>query len=234
MAVYQSNSLELSFLQTMEETDYTSKALAGIYGCSLLGVVSLVCVVYSNRSYMVIGRVLAYLLSLSTMTLAVKSVYVSHGFNFPKFVTCTHFMSCGIFCFSNMAYYRYTEQKPIKVPSLKQMTHVILPIAVAFALSIAANNIALLHSNAAFAEMVGASAPLCVIAIALAMGKGFDGRLIWPVLTVVVGVAVCASGELKFTWTGFALIFVATFLRGLKQTLQHAVMEEGSDRLGPI
>lgn len=230
------SGLTMSLLQKTEAVQGAPSTLMFVYAGSMVGIVSLVIGVYFNRGFLVISRVLAYLLSLSTMTIAVKSVYVNQHFNYPKFVTCTHFLSCGILCFGIMLYKLISEGKPIVVPTLKQQTHVILPIAVAFAVSVGANNIALLHSNAAFAEMIGAAAPLCVIAISLAMGKGFDLRLIVPVLVVMAGVAVCASGELKFTWFGFALIFLATFLRGLKTTLQHSIMEEAADgqRLDPI
>lgn len=233
-----SYGLEMSLLQQMDAVDaqYKGNVLAMIYAGAIVGIMCLVSFVYFNRGIFVIGRVLAYLLSLSTMTLAVKSVYVNHGFNFPKFVSGCHFMCCGFFCFGYMMYQRLTAGKPIAVPSLHQEVFVIAPIAITFALSVAANNIALLHSNAAFAEMVGAAAPLCVICINLVQGKGFDLRLLCPVLVVIVGVCVCASGELNFTLFGFSLIFLATFLRAMKTTLQHSIMHDdtGGQKLEPI
>merc|ERR1719269_34020 len=104
-----------------------------LYGASILAMVVIVTAVYFNRGFLVVFRVLAYLLALSTMTLTVKSVYANHGYNFPKFVSCCHFVSAGLLCFGIMAWRKQTEGTPIAVPSLKQMGTMITPTALAFA-----------------------------------------------------------------------------------------------------
>jgi len=235
MEHYNGNLPEAVFLQTLDSMDASEApaALAIVYVISLVGVVSLVTGVFFNRGFVVIFRILAYLLSLATITIAVKNLYVAHDFNYPKFVTCAHFMCCGLLCFGIMAYKRIMEGTPIVIPSMHQQIYMILPISVSFAVSVAANNLALVHVNAAFAEMVAAASPLCTVLIIILMGKHFDMPLIWPTLVVIAGVCVCAAGELKFTWVGLGFLFLSTFLRGVKTTLQYDIMTEGN-RVGPI
>merc|ERR1719265_2243780 len=117
MEAFFESGMHMSLLQKMGAVPGGSpSALSFVYVGSLVGIVSLVIGVYFNRGFLVISRVLAYLLSLSTMTIAVKSVYVNQHFNYPKFVTCTHFFSCGVLCFGIMLYKLVTEGKPIVVP----------------------------------------------------------------------------------------------------------------------
>jgi len=170
------------------------------------------------------------------MTLTVKSVFVKQQFNHPKFLTSMHFLACGVLCFGIMMCRHIAGQKRMPVPTMQQMTKIILPIALAFAASVGANNIALVYCNAAFSEMISGAAPLCVIAINMCEGKAFDMRLLWPVLAVVAGVCMCASGELKFTWIGLSLVFLACFLRAFKSNLQHKILDHQTqeEKLEPV
>jgi len=224
-----------SFLQIMDTPDGGSM-LKMLYAGSLVAVVSAVSGIYWNRGFLVIAGILSYLMALSTMTLAVKSVFVHQNFNYPKFVTSTHFLFCGIVAFSVMLYRQTTGQKKIIIPSIDQMSKIIVPIAIAFAASVGANNIALVHCNAAFSEMIGGAAPLCVIGICMCEGKVFNMTLLAPVLAVIAGVCLCAGGELAFTWIGFALVAFATFLRALKSHLQHKILAhcDAADKLDPV
>lgn len=217
-----------SFLQTADSP------MKLVYGASIATMCLIVTGVYFNRGFLVVFRVLAYLLALSTMTLTVKSVYKNHGYNFPKFVSCMHFISAGILCFGIMAWRKHAAEKPIAIPSLKQMGTMITPTALAFACGIGANNLALLYANAAFVEMVGASSPVCVVGVSIAIGKGFNMKLIWPVLMVCLGIATCASGELKFSMIGFGLAVFATLARAIKTVLQHALMDGDEHAFDPI
>eukprot|EP00746_Dinoflagellata_sp_MGD_P021417 gnl/MRDRNA2_/MRDRNA2_14997_c0_seq1.p1 gnl/MRDRNA2_/MRDRNA2_14997_c0~~gnl/MRDRNA2_/MRDRNA2_14997_c0_seq1.p1 ORF type:complete len:350 (-),score=62.43 gnl/MRDRNA2_/MRDRNA2_14997_c0_seq1:14-943(-) len=171
------------------------------------------------------------------MTIAVKGVFVHQNFTFPKFVTGIHFLFCGILCFGIMIYKHVTGSRKFVVPSMKQQYSLILPIAVAFAASVGTNNIALVHANAAFAEMIGGAAPLCIICIAMFEGKPFNLKLVLPIVCVIAGVWWCASGESKFSLFGFLLLFLSTFLRAYKSHLQYKTMEDyeqGQERLDPI
>jgi len=109
----------MSYLQTADISNMDNMDLMKIaYAGALVGVVALVIGIFINRGPMVVTGILAYLLSLSTMTLTVKSVFKQHQFNYPKFVTSTHFLSCGILCFGIMAYRQIKGEKKIPIPSI--------------------------------------------------------------------------------------------------------------------
>lgn len=183
-----------------------------------------------------ITGILVYLLSLSTMRVLVKNIFVNHKFNFPKFVTSVHFASCGILCFSIMYYRQATGRKKMPVPTKGQMCRMILPIAFCFATSVGTNNIALVHCTVAFAEIISSATPLCIIIITVCRGEAFDLRLTVPVLSVIVGVCICAEGEKRFTWISFLLVFLATFLRAFKSRLQQEIMKSQvpEERFDPV
>lgn len=228
-----------SFLQNVWVADNNIMAIMNVvYILSLFFVVALCVSIFFNRGPLATIGVLAYILSLATMTLTVKSVFVHQKFNYPKFVTATHFICCGIVCFGIMMYRDRTGKKKMVVPTMEQMWKTITPISLSFAASVGANNDALLYCNAAFAEMIGGAAPLFVIGIEVFEGKAFDAKLLTPVIAVIVGVGMCAKGELSFTWLGFTLISTATFLRAFKSNLQQKMLghQQSSDnfQLEPI
>jgi len=227
----------MSFLNAVDTANPANfDALKLVYISSLLVVAVLVIGIFFNRGFIVILGIIAYLFSLSTITIAMKSVFSNQKFNFPKFVTSAHFLCCGVLCFGIMMYRQMKGQKPVAVPSMKQMWGQIFPIAVAFAASVGANNVALVFCNAAFAEMMSGLTPVCVIFINLIEGKVFDLQLLCPVLAVMAGVCMCAVGELKFSVLGFFIIFIATCLRAFKINLQQKILGNQSpeEKLEPV
>lgn len=212
------------FKVVVSEPQQTSMAMI-IYLSSMVSMVLLVAALFWSKGLLIIFRVVAYLLALSTVTLTIKNVYVNYHYNFSKFVSVTHFVSAGVLCFGIVLYRRQTDGKPIKVPSAKQFFCMILPTAIAFASGIGANNQALMYSNAGFVEMIAGGTPLCTLLCTAALGKKVDLRLIWPVLLVCSGIVLCTSGELKFSTMGFMLASFACFSRAIKSTLQHALMD---------
>lgn len=217
-------------------SDSGSNVIKFLYAGSLVLVLVFTTITFYNRGFRVIGGVLTYLLSLSTMTLTVKNVFANHDFNYPKFLTTTHFLSSGILCFSLMYHSQMKRRKKMPVPSMEQMMKIIIPIAISFAASVGTNNIALLHCSAAFNEMISGATPLCVISLSLFEGTRFDLQLLPSILLVIIGVALCAQGEVLFTWFGFALTLLATFLRALKAHLQQKIMQDKdpTEKLEPI
>lgn len=210
--------------------------LAAAYGCSLVCVMAAVVGIFFNRGPGTIIGILTYLLSLSTITLSIKNVY-QHQFEYPLFLTSICLFWTGVVCFGIMYYNQVIGKKMMAVPTYEQQTRMILPIALAFTVSIGANNLALQQCSAAFSEMIGAASPLCVIAIALSEGKAIDIKLLMPVLAVIGGVCLCAVGELNFTWLAFGLVFLSAFLRGYKTNVQHKIMDNDQiegDKLDPI
>lgn len=204
-------------------------------------------VLYWPRGAAVICRIIVYLLALSTMKLSVKLIFVDYGFNYPKFLTGVHFASSVLVAFGIMLY-RQSAPAPAEAlltasgastkesvasadvkrhlasPTAREFWQMIVPIAMSFSLSVAANNVALMYSTAAFTEIVGATSPVVSIGLIILMGMPFDARLLWPTLLVVAGCALSTSGEVRFSAMGMACCVVSMVSRALKSTLQQRVL----------
>merc|ERR1719409_536883 len=104
-----------------------------------------------------------------------------------------------------------------------------------FAISVAANNVALLFSSAAFTEIVASASPVVSIALLVLMGIPFDMRLLGPTLLVVAGCALSTSGEVNFSGLGMACCIVSIFGRAVKTTLQQRIMTgESKAKFDPV
>jgi len=166
-----------------------------------------------------------------------KNVYVNHQFNYPQFVTATHFLSTGTTGLLVLLFRRARSGVPICVPSLGLFAKGIFPVAVAFAFNIAFANKGLLYSSAHFVEMIGASTMLVTAAVGVLMGKPFPLKLVLPMLVVSSGLLIVSLGEHKFSLFGFLCIFVAVVCRAVKAQLQHSLMGghgSNSSSLDPI
>lgn len=195
------------------------------YACAFTAMILVASFVYAYRGVVVVARIVGYISSLATMTISIRFLYTKHAFTFPTFVTCIHLACSAMLCCAIMAYRYYSQGRVAAVPRLSQFLCMILPIAMSFVLSIGASNVALLHSNAAFVEMVSSSTPVFVVLGAVLWGRGFHARLLPPVLVVCLGLALCAAGELRFSVAGFMLAFLASILRASKATLQAALLD---------
>lgn len=216
---------ELSMEQMMG--DMGSPEVWTIYMGAILMTAGLITFLYWNRGLGTVCKVLVYLTALSTMKLAVKLVYVNGNFHYPKFVTSTHFIVGGLSAFAVMLNRQLRTGVPMVKPSGSDFMLMICPIAASFALSVAANNMALIYCTAAFAEMVGATTPVVTVGVVLVMGKPFAMQLLIPTLLVVLGTMVCATGEVSFSLLGFTLAFGANVFRAIKATLQQEILKRG-------
>merc|ERR1719487_499303 len=168
----------------------------------MLGLAITIVVIYWSRGPAVWLRLIAYLVSLSTITLTVKSIYVNNNFPYPKFISGTHFLTGGILCYCIMLYRQRYMDKPIPVPTMRQFVQMILPVTFTFATAIAAGNMALVYASAGFVEMIACSGPICVVFISIGLGIKFHRALFWPVLVVCIGMGLCIHGEVTFSITG--------------------------------
>jgi drug/metabolite transporter (DMT)-like permease len=209
--------------------------------CLIAGVIVML---YWSKGAMVIFRTIIYLLANSTMKISVKLVFVDYNFNYPKFVTAVHFLASATVAFvllfqrgraaSDQGSQKLSAKK-LAVPTAQEFWLMIVPIALAFALSVGTNNMALVFCSASFTEIIAAASPLVTILLVVLMGMPFDTRLIWPTIVVVLGCVLSVSGELHFSGVGFALVIVAVIGRSLKTTLQQKMMtEESRDKFDPV
>lgn len=103
----------------------------------------------------------------------------------------------------------------------------VCPLALVFAGSIGAGNAALVYASTSFVEMMSSCTPVCTVAVAILFDQPFQKRLLWPVLVVCAGLAVCAAGVMQFSLTGCVLSLLATFLRATKAVIQQILMRGG-------
>jgi drug/metabolite transporter (DMT)-like permease len=204
------------------------------YIISITAVVLIVSALYAHKGLLIVSRILVYLFALSTITLTVKNVYVSYSFNFPRFLSALHLFVCGVIAFSILLYRQRAGVKPIKAPSRKDFVGIIVPIAMALSFSIVVNNIALSYMGAGLVEMVSGCSPVFVFFIGAVTTQSINYNLLCPVIVVCFGTAMCAEGELRFSLVGLGLAFVATFLRAIKSTMQHALMSGEDARMDPV
>jgi drug/metabolite transporter (DMT)-like permease len=223
--------LKLAAKSHFHQHDESGAQLA--YTISVSAMVLIVVALYWQKGTAVVSRILAYLFALSTITLTIKNVYVNYGFKYPRFLSSVHLLLSGVVAFSVMLYRQHRDGRPIKIPLQKDFVWTIVPIAAILSCSIVVNNMALSYMGAGLVEMVSGCSPAFVFGIASAKSQSVNLKLLWPVLVVCLGTAMCAEGELRFSLIGMSLAMAATFLRAMKSTMQHSLMNEES-RMDPV
>lgn len=210
--------------------------LALVYPLAVICVACVISVIYWPRGLAAVFTILVYVFSLSTMKLSVKYVFAFQGFVFPKFVTALHFAASAAFGFAVLyCHSRAKGGKDIVVPSLREMVLTIVPIALSFALSIGATNMAIGFCSVAFSEIVGSTQPIYTVAVLLAVGAEFNTVLLLPVLVVVFGCGLTVTGAAEFSLAGFALVGVGNIARATKGAGQQVLMAgDARERFEPF
>lgn len=204
------------------------------YPLAMLGVVLMISVIYWERGVAVILKIVVYLFALSTMKLSVKCVLATQGFMFPKLITALHLATSSLLGFAVLFYLRATAGRPIIVPTWGELL-AILPIALSFALSIGATNLALGIATVSFTEIVGATQPLFSVAVLVASGVHFDRWLFLPVCVVVLGCGLTVTGEADFSWVGLLLVGTGNMARAVKGVGQQLLMTGAAkERFEPV
>jgi len=154
----------------------------------------------------------------------IRNCYVNLGFKYPQFLTATHFVFTTMVGLTILFYQCVTQGSKITVPDLNCFVKGLLPVAMAFTLSLGFANNGLLLTNAHFYEMVGSSTPLCTTCIAYLLGQGFEKRLLPPLALITMSLLVVAFGEISLSLLGLMACLGGVIGRGCKSTLQHALM----------
>merc|ERR1719440_2613742 len=176
----------------------------------------MVIAIYYNRGMGVVVSILTYIYALSSMSVLIRNVYVNHDFNFPQWVTASHFLATGLTGLVVLMHRRMTEGKEITVPSPETFYKGIGPVGLTFALSIGFANRGLMYTNTHFYEMIASTSMLVTAGVGVLMGKGFNLKLLPPLLTVTAGLIIVSCGELSFNVLGFACIGLGTIMRATK------------------
>lgn len=241
MVPVQSERWDATALEVQQSAHKEGIFLAVAYVAMCFLTVFLITFMYWSRGTSVIFRILVYLYSLSTVKLAVKFVFEDYKFNYPKFVTGLHFIFCSFVAACVLASQSRAEgQTRIAklergVPTRREFCLQVMPIALAFAYSVGANNMALVFCSAAFTEIVGATSPVVSALFSVMMGLPFDLQLLGPTLLVVFACAVSTSGEVNFSVIGFFLCLMSMLSRALKATVQQYTMTgESRQKFDPV
>jgi len=194
------------------------------YCSAVIMVAGLLIWIYGNRGFVSCVSILSYVGALSSMSMLIRNCYVNAGFKYPQFLTATHFVATAMVG-SSVLFYRYlTEGKKVAVPGFDVFLKGLLPVAVAFVLSLGFANNGLLLTNAHFYEMIGSSTPLVTAGLAIALGRGFDLRLNGPLGLITLAMFVIAFGEMKLSVLGLLACVGGVCGRAAKSTLQHSLM----------
>lgn len=201
--------------------------LVTAYICTMAFVGCAIVFIYYPQGASAIIGILLYVLSLATMKLAVKHVFVDYSLQYPQALTALHLGFSSLLGFMILFYRRFQSQMPVPVPTVDEFLYRILPIGLGFGLSVATANMALVFADAGFVEVISATNPLFSVAILISMGMPFDFRLLPPTCVVVIGCVVSSVGSTNFTPTGLFLVLGSNACRAIKVTLQQDLLPKG-------
>lgn len=201
--------------------------LVTAYLCTMAFVGCAIVVIYYPQGASAIIGILLYVLSLATMKLAVKHVFVDYSLQYPQALTALHLGFSSLLGFAILFYRRFQNQVPVPVPTFDEFFYRILPIGLGFGLSVATANMALVFADAGFVEVISATNPLFSVAILISMGMPFNPRLLPPLCVVVIGCVLSSVGSTNFTLTGLLLVLGSNACRAIKVTLQQDLLPKG-------
>lgn len=218
------NKTEEESFEREGEHAFSTSGLTEAYLLTMMLVTASITFIYRAQGARVICCILIYLLALSTMKLSVKWVFVVYEFKFPKFVTALHLLASMVMGFFILLRRSWLHNVVMVVPTAQELFTKIFPLAFGFAVSLGANNIALVFCSAAFAEIIASTTPVVAVGMVIVAGLPFDRVLLGPTLLVVAGCAVSVVGEVNYSAMGLALCMLSNVMRAFKATLQQQLM----------
>lgn len=196
--------------------------------------IALVVFLYYSKGPLVIFKVIVYLMALSTIKAVVKLVQDGCTFDFPLFLTGTHFVSAAVVAFAMLMCNRFRTGEKMERPSIANIGTRFAPIALAFAGSVAMGNLALVYSTTAFVEIVGSCSPIFTVAMAVLMKQPFDMRLLAPCFVVFIGCALTSKGEPRFSMLGLFFGAGSNVPRAVKTVLTQMLLAKDAVAFSPL
>lgn len=138
-------------------------------------------------------------------------------------------LCCILFAWTLLVVQRLVYGNLLLIPSRRQFSYLIMPIAIVFGLGIVLNNMALTFSTASTVEAIGATTPLYVAGLSVSIGRKVHTGLFLPLSMVVGGVMFSVSSDITFSFSGVALAVLAAFLRGCKSVMHFELMTPQDD-----
>merc|ERR1719379_1412641 len=183
------------FVASLTSPENVSKLM---YSVSVIVLGVIVTAIYQDRGMGTVAKILTYIYALSSMSVLIRNVYVNHDFNFPQWVTASHFLSTGLTGLVVLLHRRATEGKEITIPTMETFYKGIGPVGLTFALSIGFANRGLMYTNTHFYEMIASTSMLVTAGVGVLMGKGFNLKLLPPLMVLTTGLCIVSFGELSF------------------------------------
>eukprot|EP00929_Paragymnodinium_shiwhaense_P080007 TRINITY_DN41706_c0_g1_i1.p1 TRINITY_DN41706_c0_g1~~TRINITY_DN41706_c0_g1_i1.p1 ORF type:complete len:487 (-),score=135.57 TRINITY_DN41706_c0_g1_i1:312-1772(-) len=180
-------------------------------------------VLYAHQGVWVVLWVIAYLTSLSTITMSVNWVYHC-GFNGPLRLSALHLGASGVVGLVAMAARKGLQGKAFVVPTPFEYAYCIMPISVTTVISLVLNNMALESISVAFSEIVASCRPICAVALVLVLGLPFNTRLLAPTGLVVMGASLSITGHIALDRWGLTMCAFSQLFGAAKSVLQQMSM----------
>jgi drug/metabolite transporter (DMT)-like permease len=194
-----------------------------IYGSVLCFVATLIVVIFWRQGWKTMLPVMMYIGALSTMTIQLREIFAVQEFNFPRFVTATHFVGAATVTGIVLAVERYLGKK-VTVINAPTFLRGVLPAAICFTLSLGMANLGIAYTNAHFYEMVEGGTVLITAAILFLSGKPTPLILVSILMVTIMGQSLCWTGELNFSMIGFVLLVLSAVCRSTKGVLNQLLM----------
>jgi len=150
---------------------------------------------------------------------------VCHFYKFPLEITVVHMTFSWFMCYVYIFHIRKTQ---VVTLSFKQQSQKILPLAAAFACSVAGGNLSLKYIFPSFNQMLGAVSPLITVAMSLVFqGKRYN-KWTWISMPIICGgLLLCSTKEVNFHPLGAFFATGATVLRAAKSIIQGRLLSSG-------
>lgn len=110
-----------------------------------------------------------------------------------------------------------------------------VPVATLFSVQLILSNTAFLHSSVAFLQMVKEANVVLVYTFSLLLAlERFSWRNVSILFGILVATTMTIHGEIRFSWTGFAMQGISQVFESLKIVLQAVLLSSAGWKLDPL
>jgi len=126
------------------------------------------------------------------------------------------------------------DKKEVKRLSLRQQVHKILPLAAAFATSIAAGNVALKFIYPSFVLMFASLCPMITVGFSVLLERKQYNWWTWFSMSIICGgLLLCCKMEANYNAIGVLFVVISIVTRALKSILQGMLLD-GSEKMDAV
>lgn len=152
-------------------------------------------------------------------------------YQFPFMVTAQHMIFSWLAC--SMVIHQRQKRGPIL--DFDEQVKKIMPLAVAYAVSLALGNLSLKYIFPSFNQMLSSMSPLITVFMSIVLhGKRYN---VWTWISMPVicgGLLVCSNQEVNYNVLGALSVAGATTLRAVKSVIQEQLLDPKSKALDSV